>query len=44
MKAALQIDNAGKPLDGSYRLLWNGPEQWREEISFPGYTESSGWG
>ena len=39
MKAALQIDNAGKPLDGSYRLLWNGPEQWREEITFPGYTE-----
>lgn len=39
MKAALQIDNAGKPLDGSYRLLWNGPNQWREEIAFPGYAE-----
>jgi TonB family protein len=39
MKAAVQIDNAGKQLDGSYRLLWNGPEQWREEITFPGYTE-----
>jgi TonB family protein len=26
-------------LDGNYRLLWNGPEQWREEITFPGYTE-----
>jgi len=37
--ATAQIDNRGKPLDGSYRLLWNGPEQWREEISFPGYTE-----
>jgi hypothetical protein len=39
MKAAVQIDNAGKLLDGSYRLLWNGREQWREEITFPGYTE-----
>jgi TonB family protein len=39
MKAAVQIDNGGKLLDGSYRLLWNGPEQWREEIAFPGYTE-----
>lgn len=39
MNAALQIDSAGKPLDGSYRFLWNGPDQWREEITFPGYTE-----
>jgi TonB family protein len=39
MKATLQVDSAGKPLDGSYQLLWNGPERWREEITFPGYTE-----
>jgi hypothetical protein len=39
MKAAVQIENAGKTLDGSYRLVWNGPERWREEITFPGYTE-----
>lgn len=39
LQATLQIDNAGKPLDGSYRLLWNGPERWREEINFPGYAE-----
>jgi hypothetical protein len=39
MKASVRIDNKGKPLDGSYMLLWNGPGQWREEISFPGYTE-----
>ena len=39
MKAALRIDNAAKPLDGTYRLLWNGPNQWREEINFPGYSE-----
>jgi TonB family protein len=39
MKASLRIDSRGKPLDGAYTLLWNGPEQWREEISFPGYSE-----
>jgi hypothetical protein len=40
MKANVRIDNQGKPLDGTYLLLWNGPEQWREEINFPGYTET----
>lgn len=39
MKASVRIDNKGQPLDGSYMLLWNGPEQWREEISLPGYSE-----
>ena len=39
LKASVQIDNQGRPLDGYYQLLWNGPEQWREEINFPGYTE-----
>ena len=39
MKANVRIENKGKPLDGSYLLLWNGPEQWREEISFPDYNE-----
>ena len=39
MKASVQIDIQGKPLEGSYELLWNGPAQWREEISLPGYTE-----
>jgi TonB family protein len=39
MKASVRIDNKGKPLEGSYQLLWNGPAQWREEISFPGYSE-----
>ena len=39
MKANVRIDNQGKPLDGSYVLLWNGSEQWREEITFPGYSE-----
>jgi TonB family protein len=40
MKANVRIANQGKPLEGSYLLLWNGPEQWREEINFPGYTET----
>lgn len=39
MKANVRIDNQGKPLEGTYSLLWNGLEQWREEINFPGYTE-----
>jgi hypothetical protein len=39
MKATWQVDRPGKPLDGSYQLLWNGPERWREEITFPLYTE-----
>jgi hypothetical protein len=39
MKANLQIDNNGKPLAGTYQLLWNDPDQWKEEISFPGYNE-----
>lgn len=38
-KASVRIDNKGQPLDGSYMLLWNGPEQWREEIRLPGYSE-----
>jgi TonB family protein len=39
MKANVQIEAQGKLVDGKYQLLWNGPEQWREEIHFPGYTE-----
>jgi len=39
MTATVQIENRGRPLAGTYQLLWNGPEQWREEISLPGYTE-----
>jgi len=39
MKANVQIATQGKPMDGTYQLLWNGPAQWREEIRFPAYTE-----
>jgi hypothetical protein len=39
MKASVRVDDKGKPLDGSYLLLWNGRDQWREEISLPGYSE-----
>jgi hypothetical protein len=27
MMATVQIDNRGRPLAGTYQLLWNGPEQ-----------------
>jgi TonB family protein len=36
MKASVEVHYQGT---GSYQLLWNGPEQWREEIRLPGYTE-----
>jgi hypothetical protein len=39
MKANVRIINKGQPLDGSYVFLWNGPDQWREEINLPGYSE-----
>jgi len=39
MKASVRIDNNGKAVEGTYDLLWNGPDQWREAITFPGYTE-----
>lgn len=39
MKASVQIENEGKLVNGSYQLLWNGPDQWKEEIRFPEYTE-----
>jgi len=39
MKADVQIENRGKFVAGRYTLLWNGPNQWREEISFPGFNE-----
>lgn len=29
----------GEPIDGSYQLIWNSPEQWREEITFPSFTQ-----
>jgi hypothetical protein len=39
IKAKVRIENRGKMLEGSYQFLWNGPEQWREEITLPGYSE-----
>jgi len=39
MKADVQIEAQGALVEGKYQLLWNGPDQWREEIRFPGYTE-----
>ena len=40
MKADVRIDNLSKPLEGKLSLLWNGPDEWKEEITFPGYTET----
>jgi len=40
MKADVQVEHEGKIFDGKYLLLWNGPQQWREEISLPGYHDS----
>ena len=40
MKANVQIESHGKPLNGTYQMLWNGPDQWREEMRFPGYEET----
>src|SRR2546428_3502620 len=34
MKGNVRIDNQGKPLDGTYLLLWNGPDQWRGQHNF----------
>src|ERR1700693_3633531 len=42
MKASVRVENKGKPVDGSYILLWNGPDQWRGEIILPGYSEVKG--
>jgi TonB family protein len=39
MRANFRVDNHGKQLNGTYELLWNGPDEWREGISLPGYSE-----
>lgn len=39
MNANLHVEYQGKAMDGTYQLLWNGPDQWREAISLPGYSE-----
>ena len=39
MKAKVQIELKGKMVDGTYQLLWNGEDQWREEILLPEYAE-----
>src|SRR6266404_3859802 len=39
MVAGITVDYQGKPLQGTYHLLWNGADQWREEITLPGYKE-----
>jgi TonB family protein len=41
IKASVRLENYGHPIDGTYALLWNGTDQWREEMSFRGYNEIS---
>lgn len=38
MKAIVKTDQKDNP-DGSYVLFWNGPRQWKEELTFPGFDE-----
>lgn len=40
LKADIQLENRGKPIRGTYQFLWNGPDQWKEEIALPGYDET----
>jgi TonB family protein len=39
IKANIRLENFGRVLEGSYSFLWNGSEEWREEINLPGYSE-----
>jgi TonB family protein len=39
MRAEVHVENHGKMMDGTYELLWNGPDQWKERTSLPGYSE-----
>ncbi len=39
MKADIELEDHGRVVNGTYELLWDGPDQWREGIVIPGYTE-----
>jgi TonB family protein len=39
LKADIQMENQGKPIRGTYQFFWNGPDQWKEEITLPGYSD-----
>ena len=40
MKAIVKTGQKDKDNpEGSYVLLWNGPRQWKEELTFPGFDE-----
>lgn len=40
LRARAQISGRSKErADGSYLLVWASPEQWREEITFPGFSQ-----
>jgi len=39
LEADVEIEEQGKFMKGTYELLWNGPDQWREGVRIPGYNE-----
>jgi len=39
MRAMLKIASQDKFPEGEHGLIWNGADQWREEISFPGFDQ-----
>src|SRR5947209_20401832 len=39
MTADITLAVDGSSANGTYTLLWNGPDQWREEIELSKYTE-----
>ena len=39
MKADINVDADDTTDQGTYSLLWNGPNEWREEIELPRYKE-----
>jgi TonB family protein len=39
LKANVQVEVRGKMVDGTYQLLWNGPNQWKTQVTLPGYDE-----
>jgi TonB family protein len=39
LKANVKIQNQDKVLSGQYALVWNGPNQWREELAVPGFDQ-----
>jgi len=39
IKASVKLNVHDKSLDGTYLLYWNGPDQWKDDVELPGYSE-----